>query len=283
MSAEQAREIVNRLLAIVPRRRLNQLFVHIDHSIHRHGREKIKQLLLALNRLEANPLNWPIPVSPRGRPDVTAGRIQTYLASVPGQRAHKQDIAAALNIRKTTAQTTLCSMVRAGRIDRIENGVYALEGVAAAYIPTDKAILDALDRAGQLSCAELRAETGKSEGAVHAALHRLHNARIIIRTERGKYARAGSAPPHVYTRDAISDPLRSGKKKKTIPELMAASGKNYGETYRRFDARKPRAACASFESRLAGSSSLFAPLAAPGDQQNDIRLNALKSFAFFCE
>jgi hypothetical protein len=57
----------------------------------------------------------------------------------------------------------------------------------------------------------------------------LHNAGSIVLTKRGKYALAGSASPHVYARDAITDALRSGKK--TMPELIAATGKNYGEIW----------------------------------------------------
>jgi hypothetical protein len=64
---------------------------------------------------------------------------------------------------------------------------------------------------------------------VSAALHRLHNAGSIVLTKPGKYALAGSASPHVYARDAITDALRSGKK--TMPELIAATGKNYGEIW----------------------------------------------------
>src|SRR5207245_2547294 len=92
--------------------------------------------------------------------------------------------------------------------------------------------LDALGTGEQRTCAELRAETGKSEGAVHAALHRLHKAGSIDLTERGRYALAGSAPPHVYARDAMTDALRSRKKKTmTMPQLIAATGKNYYEIW----------------------------------------------------
>jgi predicted Rossmann fold nucleotide-binding protein DprA/Smf involved in DNA uptake len=244
ISAQQAREIVNRLIAVAPRHRrddLDQLFVYMERRIHWNGRQKIKWLQSAIDRLEADPNDWPIPISPRGRPDVTAGRIEAYLANAPENRAHKRDIVAALKIPRTTAQTTLCSMERAGRIERRANGVYSLpkKGVSA-YVPTEKAILDVLRKGGERSCAELRAETGKSEGAVHGALHRLHKAGRIVCMGRGKYALAGSAPPHVYARDAISDALRSGKKTKTMPELIAATGKNYGEIWqalRRLEAK----------------------------------------------
>jgi biotin operon repressor len=243
ISAQQAREIVNRLVAVSPphRRRaeLDQLFVHMERRIHWNGGQKIKWLQLAIARLAANPLDWPIPISRRGRPDVIAGRIETYLANTPGKRAHKRDIVAALRIPSTTAQTTLSSLERARRIVRVAQGVYQLptKGVSA-YVTAEKAILDALGKGGQRNCAELRAETGKSEGAVHAALHRLRNAGSIVLTKRGGYALAGSAPPHVYARDAISDALRSGKK--TMPELIAATGKNYGEIWaalRRLEAK----------------------------------------------
>jgi biotin operon repressor len=243
LSAQEAGEIVNRLIAVSSHWHayLDQLFVHMDRRIHWNGRQKIKWLLFVIDRLAANPLDWPIPISRRGRPDVTAGRIETYLANAPAKRAHKRDIVSALAIPGTTGQTTLCSMERAGRIVRVGNGIYALpmKGVSCApYIPADKAILDALGKGGQRNCAELRAETGKSEGAVHAALHRLRNAGSIVLTKRGRYALAGSAPPHVYARDAISDALRSGKK--AMPELIAATGKNRGEIWaalRRLEAK----------------------------------------------
>jgi hypothetical protein len=233
MSAKQAWEIVDRLIAVAPQHRradLGQLFIHVGRSIHRNGRDKIKWLRRVINRLAANAHYWPIPNWQHGRRDVIAGRIETYLANAPEKRAHKRDIAAALSILPTTAQTTLCSLERARRIDRVASGVYALpvRGVSCArYIPADKAILDSLSKGDQLSCAELRAKTGKSEGAVHAALHRLHKAKSIVRTNRGRYALAGSASPHVYARDAMTDALRSGKK--TMPELITATGKNYYE------------------------------------------------------
>jgi len=107
------------------------------------------------------------------------------------------------------------------------------------HVPADKAILHALGMGPQRSCAELRAKTGKSEGAVHAALHRLRKAGSIVLTKRGRYALPGSASPHVYARDAITDALRSGKK--TMPELIAATGKNYGEIWqalRRLEAKR---------------------------------------------
>jgi hypothetical protein len=233
ISAKLARKIVDRLLEIASHRRadLDQLFIHVESSIHRSGREKIKWLLSVVDRLATNPHYWPIPFSRRGRPDVTAGRIETYLANAPEKRAHKREIVAALKIPRTTAQTTLGSLERSRRIVRVTPGVYGLPvgGVAyAPYTPADKAILDAL-AGGQRTCAELRAKTGKSGGAVHAALHRLRNAGSIVLTKRGKYALAGSASPHVYARHAIIDVLRSGEK--TMPELIAATGKNYGEVW----------------------------------------------------
>jgi predicted Rossmann fold nucleotide-binding protein DprA/Smf involved in DNA uptake len=212
----------------------------MDHNrIHWSGRLKINWLRDRIDRLAANPNDWPIPLRRRGKPNETAAKIESYLAKQPEKRAHKRDIIAALKIPSTTAQQTLCSLVRAGRIVRIVPGVYGLpmEGVAP-YIPADKAILDALSKGGQLSCAELRAKTGKSVGAVNAALHRLHHAGSIILTKRGKYALTGSASPHVYARGAIIDALRSGKK--TMPELIAATGKNYGEIWqalRRLEAK----------------------------------------------
>jgi DNA-binding IclR family transcriptional regulator len=233
ISADEAREIISRLRAVVPPHRhndLDRLFDHMDHNrIHWSGRLKINWLRDTIDRLAANPNDWPIPLRRRGKPNETAARIETYLANTPKNRAHKRDIVAALKIPKTTAQTTLCSLERADRIRRVENGMYSLpmDGVAP-YIPTDKAILDAL-AGGQRTCPELKAETGKSEGAVSAALHRLHNAGSIVLTKPGKYALAGSASPHVYARDAITDALRSGKK--TMPELIAATGKNYGEIW----------------------------------------------------
>jgi hypothetical protein len=69
------------------------------------------------------------------RPDVTAGRIETYLANAPGKRAHKRDIVAALKIPRTTAQTTLGSMERAHRIVRVGIGIYALPMEGVSCVP----------------------------------------------------------------------------------------------------------------------------------------------------
>src|SRR5262245_46591541 len=206
ISAEQAREIVDRLVAVPSPRcaEFDQLFTH--PSIHRSGRAKIKWLQSAIALMERNPNYWPIPISRYGRHDVVAGKIEAYLANAPEQRAHIRDIVAGTGLRETTIHNTLGSLKRAGRIHHFGNGVYGLltPGVACApYIPTEKAILDVLGKGGEYTPAELRALTGKSEGAVHAALHRLHNTGRIVRTRRGRYASAGNARPHVYARDAI--------------------------------------------------------------------------------
>jgi hypothetical protein len=124
ISAEQAREIVDHLIAFAPQHRradLDQLFTRM--SIHRSGREKIKQLRLAIARLAANPNDWPIPISRRGRRDVVAGKIEGYLREVGS--ALKQDIATALGLPLTTTQVTLCSLTRHKRIVREGLGVYA--------------------------------------------------------------------------------------------------------------------------------------------------------------
>jgi hypothetical protein len=231
MTAEQAHEIVNRVIKVASHRRadLNQLFSHMDCRIHWNGRQKIKWLQSVIARLETNPFDWPIPISPRGRPDVTAGMIETYLANAYGKRAHKRDIVAALRIPRTTGQTTLCSMERAGRIVRVANGVYALpmEGIRN-YVPADKAIVDML-AAGPRTNAELIVGTGLTEGAIHAAVHRLGMQDKIIRVKRGKYALPGTVVPHVYAKDAINEALQSGSK--TVSELMIATGKNRGEIW----------------------------------------------------
>jgi hypothetical protein len=232
ISGKQAREIVNRLIAATPHRRahLDQLFVHMECRIHWNGRQKIEWLRSVTARLEANPLYWPIPISRRGRPDVTAGMIERHLANAPGKRAHKRDIVAALRIPRTTGQTTLCSMKRAGRIVRVANGVYALptEGISN-YVPGRKAIVDVLGAGGSYTNAQLRDRTGLTEGAIHAAIHRLGKQDKIIRVKRGKYALQGTAVPHVYTKDAINEVLQSGSK--TVRELMTATGKNRGEIW----------------------------------------------------
>jgi len=233
MSVERADGIIKRLIAAGWRwhDQLDQLSVHMGRRIHWNGRQKIKWIEATIDRLTRNPSDWPIPPSRRGRPDVTVGKIESYLRDVG--RAHKQDIAAALGILDTTAQTTLCSMERAGIIVREANGLYApmTEG-AKSVDPTDKAILDALAD-GPATPAELRARIpGKTEAAITAGLHRLKEASKAVLTHRGKYGKyglAGKATPHVYAGDAIDQALKSGSK--TLPELEKVTGKKRGELW----------------------------------------------------
>ena len=83
--------------------------------------------------------------------------------------------------------------------------------------------------AGPRTNAELIAGTGLTEGAIHAAIHRLGKQGKVIRVKHGKYALPGIAVPHVYTKDAIIRALQSGSK--TVRELMTATGKNRGEIW----------------------------------------------------
>ena len=231
ISAEQAREMINQLIAVVPSHRrahLDQLFAHMERRLFWNGRQKIEWLQSeVIARLAANQHDWPIPITRRGRPDLMAGRIETYLANAPGKRAHKQDILTALEIRNTSGQNALVSMVRAGRLVRVADGMYSLpiDGVGN-YVPADKAVVDML-AAGPRTNAELIAGTGLTEGAIHAAIHRLGKQGKVIRVKHGKYALPGTAVPHVYTKDAINEALQSGPK--TVRELMTATGKNRGE------------------------------------------------------
>jgi biotin operon repressor len=120
-------------------------------------------------------------------------------------------------------------MERAGRIVRIANGVYSLpmEGIRNC-VPANKAIVDML-AAGPRTNAALIVGTRLTEGAIHAAIHRLGKQGKIIRVKRGKYGLPGTAVPHVYAKDAINQALQSGSK--TGPELVAATGKNRGEIW----------------------------------------------------
>ena len=203
LSAEEAGEIVNRLIAVSSHWHayLDQLFVHMDRRIHWSGRQKIKWLLSVIDRMAANRFYWPIPFSRRGRPDVTAGRIETYLANAPGKCAHKRDIVATLDVPSTTGQTTLCSMERAGRIFRVANGVYGLptKGVST-YVSAEKAIVNML-AAGPRTNAELIVGTGRTEAAVHAAIHRLGKQGKIKCEKR---SRRGIRRGESYTRYALT-------------------------------------------------------------------------------
>jgi hypothetical protein len=234
ISAEQAREMINQLIAVVPSHRrahLDQLFAHMERRLFWNGRQKIEWLQSeVIARLAANPHDWPIPITRRGRPDLMAGRIETYLANAPGKRAHKQDILAALEIRNTSGQNALVSMVRAGRLVRVADGMYSLptDGVSN-YVPGQKAVVDVLAAGGSYTNAQLRARTGLTEGAIHAAVHHLVKQGKAIRIKRGLWARPGTAPPHIYARDAIIEALQSGSK--TVHELMTATGKNRGEIW----------------------------------------------------
>jgi DNA-binding MarR family transcriptional regulator len=164
-----------------------------------NGKGKIKLLQSIIARLEADPSDWPIFLR-RGRRDVTAGKIETYLANTPERRAHKRDIIAALKIPDTTAQTTLGSMFRAGLIERRANGVYGLPTKGAStYLPAEEAIVNML-ATGSRTNRELIAGTGHTEAAVHAAIHRLAKRGKITRKTRSKLGvRRGDS----YTRYAL--------------------------------------------------------------------------------
>jgi hypothetical protein len=230
LSTEQAHELVERLVAANAAahrpERTDRAFCKMENRIHWNGKQRIDWLWKELHRVEKNPDDSSIPNSRRGRPDLIAGRIEDYLRTV--HHAHKNDIVA-LGIKPTTAKTTLSSMKRNGRVVSYARGFYALpQPGIVARVPTEEAILAVLAE-GPASPDEIRARTGKTVGEIAGGLHRLKKADKIVPTKRGRYALAGTAPAHVYARDAIEDALYSGEK--TEPELIAATGKKRHEIH----------------------------------------------------
>jgi hypothetical protein len=203
MSAKEAREIVNRLIEVGGSRwrsYLDQLFVHMEHRIHWNGRRKIKWLREVIDRLAAKPLDWPIPVSRRGRPDVLAAMIEDYVNNA--RRAHKSDIVALLAPLGTsadTAQTTLSAMVRAGRITRLDIGVYGpCDQGARAHVPAHQAIANMV-AAGPATFPDLT-KTGHSKSAIRGGILRLKKEGRINVTKGSR--KGGDKGYATYTRPA---------------------------------------------------------------------------------
>jgi hypothetical protein len=228
MSVEQAHELINSLIAVgaLCRAYLDQLFVHMERRLHCNGKQRIEWIQKARDRLAANPIDWPVPPTRRGQPNISAGLVLDALSKGP---ATNPEVVARTRLKRSTVQNLLISLFRAEQIVRVGFGRYALpaEGLAG-HVSTRAAILDALS-GGPASPAELRARTGKSGNEIAGGVHRLKEAEKIILTKRGVYSLAGTASPHVYARDAIKVVLQSGPK--TISELIVATGKNRKELY----------------------------------------------------
>jgi hypothetical protein len=89
MSIEQAHELINRLITVAApwRAHLDELFIHMERRLHWNGRQKIEWVQKALDRLAANPLDWPISPTRRGRPDINAGLVLGVLSKGPATKA----------------------------------------------------------------------------------------------------------------------------------------------------------------------------------------------------
>jgi hypothetical protein len=195
MSREQACDLVNRLLAIPApwAAHVDQLFIHMEHRRHWRGVQKIEWIKSALDRLTRNPLDWPIPPTQRGRPDVQAGLV---LAALRKGLAEKSEIAAETGIKPGSLQTLLESMRRSKEIKSIGLGRYAeferFDLPTYARPDVDKAILNELAN-GPATPPELRGRIGCTKGGIVKGLRRLRKAQKIDLVERARsVARGGS-------------------------------------------------------------------------------------------
>lgn len=233
-SREQLCELINRLIAIPApwNEDVDQLFVHME-TTHRswRGIQKIEWLESVPGRLAKNPRDWPIPATPRGRPDKQAGLV---LAAVRKGLTTKLEIADDTGIDLDSLQTLLNRMVVSKELSRTERGRYVewTEGLVSYERPdVDKEILNVLAD-GPATPPEMSDRTGLGQGSINKGVSRLRKAKkidLIDRVnsaERGRaalYAIARTAVPYVFVNDAIVDALQSGGK--TDPELEAATGR----------------------------------------------------------
>jgi hypothetical protein len=236
-----SRILVDRLITIVTHKHptlglayVGQMFDHVTRVRRlRTGQSKIEWLEREAAKLESDRPYYPIRPWDKG----SNANIEAIKSALGDDLTSVQDIAAATGIKPRTAQELLCFMTDTGAARRLRHGHYGppQEG-AAAYVTPGNLILEALEVARAsaeqgLSAEQLRQRTGLSAAQVAAALHWLwRKADKIVRLRPGLYALPGTAPvPHTYARDAIIIALRSGKK--SVPELIAVTGKNRGEIW----------------------------------------------------
>jgi hypothetical protein len=232
ISAEKARELVDRLIAVTTaahkRTYLGQLFDYVGRRRMYTRPRKVEWLRREADNIQANPLYWPL-AQRRERPDINAERILTVLRRAPRNRATNSHIAAVTGMKLRTVETLLYSMRQSNEVTPVGHGKHALPAAGIRlYVRPSIAILNAL-KDGPATPGELRIRIRKSEGQIAGALHWLWRHEKIVRVRPGLWALPGTARPHIFARDAIIEGLQSGSK--TVPELIAATGKNRGEIW----------------------------------------------------
>ena len=97
-------------------------------------------------------------------------------------------------------------LVSKGEVIRTRYGVYALPGTAPQYVSNKDAICAALKN-GPMTRQALASEVGSTPLLLQQFIDSLLAKGTIIRTKRGVYALAGTAPVYVTTSDAIMSGL----------------------------------------------------------------------------
>jgi hypothetical protein len=78
----------------------------------------------------------------------------------------------------------------------------------------------------------------RKKGQIAGALHVLKKRGKVVLISYGKYAKPGTAAPHIYAKDAIDEALKSGSK--TVRDLQTLTGKNRGELWAALQRKKAK-------------------------------------------
>jgi hypothetical protein len=230
-SLDASRTLVDRLIAIVTRKfpflgfsYIDQLFNHVTHSRRiRTGPMRTEWFERAADALESERPRFPI----RPWDKASSFSIDLIKTALRDGLTNKDEIAARTGLKPRTVQELLAFMHRVGEAKRERWGHYAPPETAGLdYVRPEKAILSAI-AAGADSPEQIRARTGLSKSQVQGALHVLKKRGKIVLTAYGRYAEAGTASPHIYTKHLIVDALRGGAK--IVSEIVAAVGRNRGD------------------------------------------------------
>jgi hypothetical protein len=223
-SRDEARDLVNLLIAkataVHRLAYLGELFDYVRRRRTWNRGRKVAWLRQAAEEMEHR---WPMM---REGSDKSVRMILDALHRGP---MTTNEIVAVTGLNTITVHNLLNSMCHDDDIVRVGFGRYALPGEGLArYIFPGEAVLKLLAD-GSTTPSKIRARTGLSKSQSAGVLHTLKKRGKVVLRRYGVYALPGSGTPHVYAKDAIDDALRSGSK--TVPELVATTGKNRGEIW----------------------------------------------------
>jgi hypothetical protein len=223
-SRDEARDLVNLLIAkAIAVQRLAYLGELFDYVRRRRTWNRGRKVAWLQRAAEEMDHRWPIM---REGSDKSVRMILDALRRGP---MTTKEIVAVTGLNTITVHNLLISMCHDGDIIRVGFGRYALPSAGLArYVLPGQAVLEMLAE-GPATPSEIRARLGLGKGQTAGVLHTLKKRGKVVLRKYGVYALPGTGTPHVYTKDAIDGALRSGSK--TVPELVAITGKNRGEIW----------------------------------------------------